>query len=147
MKCTRALLIAVLIIVSLVGFGWIAHRVAALVSDQWASAVVPTVHFRITATEADEGLARRVAVVLESEYQRVSGALGHQLREPLNVRVTSSRLVYNLSCGIPVPTPPGDGFDGAAGDRGVTIMLPRHWKLGEVRGVTFAPPPGILVVA
>jgi hypothetical protein len=111
--------------------GWTARKAAPLVSDRWASVAVGTAHFRITSSRTDAALAKRLTAVLESEYGRVSGALDHGLREPVNVRVTSSRWLYNLSCGNPIPTPPGDGFDGAAGDRGVTLLLPPDWKPGE----------------
>lgn len=127
MKHLRAALTSV---VTIAVIGWIAHQAAPLVSDQWASVAIQTGPFRITSSRGDSALAKRVAIVLESEYNRVSSVLGHQLREPVKVRVTSTRWLYNLSCGIPVPTPPGDGFDGAAGDRGVIIMLPRDWQSG-----------------
>ena len=127
MKSLRA---AALILVLIALAGWTAHAVAPWASDRLARATLRTAHFRITSPPADAALAGRVAAVLESEYRRVSSALSHDLRRPVNVRVTSSRLLYNLSCGLPFPAPPGDGFDGAAGDRGVTILIPRDWNLG-----------------
>ncbi len=111
--------------------GWVAHKAAPLVSDRLANNAIVSPHFRVTYPKSDYDLAMRVSVVLESEYKRVSTALGHGLRKPVNVRVATNRFLYNLSCGLPVPTPPGDGFDGAAGDRGATLLLPPDWKLGD----------------
>jgi hypothetical protein len=115
--------------------------------SQWVvSSKYETTHFTFFSSSDDFDLAKNISNVVEKDYNRIRKNYKTDISSKINVKIFTSRQIYNMAFGNPLPIPRKAGnYDGQSTANTVYVLIPKTWQ--ELPDTIFPPERTRVIVA